>query len=168
MKGGVLMVSPEQELAAILQGKTEQLPVGHDHFWERALSRREFLGRTAGVAGFVAAAGLGLPGLASAGKVSGAPQAIPGGTTIDGLGLFHFYFPTTSNPVGATDVVANGLGDPSTIFDFNGFIGLGDWGGGSGSDGHGNTLYWAADLRFIDGEYVDVSGRHQQGAFAFI
>jgi len=163
------MAGPEQYFAMILQGETGHLPLGHGHFWERALSRRQLLGQAVGLAGLAAGASLGLPAVASAAKSSsGEPKAIPGGTTIDGLGLFHLYFPTLNNPAGATDVVANGRGDPSTIFDFNGFVGVGEWGGGTGTDQNGNTLYWAADLRFIDGEYVDVNGRHQQGAFAFV
>jgi hypothetical protein len=41
-------------------------------------------------------------------------------------------------------------------------------GGGTGKDGNGTTLYWAADLRFMDGAYVDKDGRRSQGAFAFV
>jgi hypothetical protein len=162
------MQSIEQEFRAIWRARTGDLQVGHAHFWDRALSRRAFLTRAAGVAGAAAAAPFAFPAVAGAAKAGGAPNPIPGGTVIDGLGLFHFYFPTTTNPVGATDVIANGRGDPSTITDFNGFIGVGEWGGGTGKDGNGTTLYWAADLRFMDGEYVDVSGQRSQGAFAFV
>jgi hypothetical protein len=66
------------------------------------------------------------------------------------------------------DVVANGRGDPSTITDFNGFIGLGDFAGGTGKDPSNTTLYWAADIRFMDGEYIGIDGRLRQGSFAFI
>lgn len=159
--------SIEQDFQAI-RSRTADLQVGHAHFWDRALSRRAFLTRTAGVAGAAIATPFAFPGVAAAANGGGAPNPIPGGTTIDGLGLFHFYFPTTTNPVGATDVIANGRGDPSTITDFNGFIGVGEWGGGTGKDGNGTTLYWAADLRFMDGEYVDVDGLRSQGAFAFV
>jgi len=42
------------------------------------------------------------------------------------------------------------------------------WAGGTGKDGGGTTLFWAADLRFMDGEYIGLDGRHRQGAFAFV
>jgi hypothetical protein len=162
------MRSIEQDFHAIWRSRTGDLQIGHAHFWDRALSRRAFLTRAAGVAGAAVAAPFAYPGVAFGANTGGAPNPIPGGTQVDGLGFFHFYFPTTTNPVGATDVIANGRGDPSTITDFNGFIGVGEWGGGTGKDGTGTTLYWAADLRFMDGEYVDVNGRHSQGAFAFV
>jgi hypothetical protein len=143
--------------------------IGHAHFWDRALSRRQLLGRTAGLAGLAVGSSFGLPVVANASTLeSGGPRPIPGGTVIDGLGLFHFYFPTANNPVGSTDTIESGHGDPSTITDFNGFIGVGDWGPGTGKDGHGTTLYWAADLRFMDGEFVDLDGHRDVGAFAFV
>ncbi len=111
----------------------------------------------------------GLPAVARAGAPGrGEPRPIPGGTQIDGLGFFHFYFPTANNPVGATDTVESGRGDPATITDFNGFVGLGEWGPGTGKDQQGKSLFWAADVRFMDGEYVALDGRHRQGAFAFV
>src|SRR5262245_28142576 len=167
------MVSPERDFQAVWLAEVGDRPVGHDHFWDRALSRRQLLGRGAGLAGLAAGAALGLPALARAAAPGvGVPNPIPGGTVIDGLGLFHFYFPTSPNPVGSPDTVESGRGDPSTITDFNGFLGLGDFGSpaspGTGKDGDGATLYWGADVRFMDGEYVGVDGRHRQGAFAFV
>jgi hypothetical protein len=142
---------------------------GHAHFWERALSRRQLLGRSAAAAGVAVGSAFGLPAVArAAARAQGSPRPIPGGTTIDGLGLFHFYFPTAKNPAGSTVTIQNGEGDPSTISDFNGFIGVGDFGGGTGKDENGRTLYWAADVRFMDGEYVGLDGRDRQGAFAFV
>ena len=58
--------------------------------------------------------------------------------------------------------------DPSSIGDFNGFVGVGEFAGGTGKDQTGKTLYWGADVRFMDGEYVGLDGRHRQGAFAFV
>jgi hypothetical protein len=163
------MAPIEQDFKAIWDSRVGDRRFGHAHFWDRALSRRQLVGRAAGLAGVAVGSGLGLPALARAsapGQV--APRPIPGGTQIDGLGFFHFYFPTATNPVGSTDTVENGRGDPSLISDFNGFIGLGDWGGGTGKDQNGDTLYWAADLRFMDGEYIGLDGRHRQEAFAFV
>jgi hypothetical protein len=161
------MVIPEREFHAIWRGAVGDRPVGHSHFWERALSRRQLLARSAGVAGAAIGTSFGLPGLAHAAE-NAAPRPIPGGTVIDGLGLFHFYFPTSPNPVGSEDTVESGRGDPSTITDFNGFIGVGEWAGGTGKDQHDRPLFWAADLRFMDGEYVGLDGHRHRGAFAFV
>jgi len=167
------MQSPEQDFRGIWRAEIGHRSAGHSHFWERALSRRQLLARSAGLAGVAAGSALGMPALAAAAAPGpGEPNPIPGGTTIDGLGLFHFYFPTSSNPVGSPDTIESGRGDPSTITDFNGFLGVGEFGSpaspGTGKDGDGTTLYWGADVRFMDGEYVGVDGRHRQGAFAFI
>lgn len=159
----------EQDFKVIWDSHTGGERYGHSHFWDRAFSRRQLLGRTAGVAGVVAGSAFGLPAMARAAvRSQGAPRPIPGGTTIDGLGKFHFYFPTASNPAGSTDTIQNGRGDPSTITDFNGFVGVGDWGGGTGHDAHGRTFFWAADVRFMDGEYIGLDGHEHQGAFAFV
>jgi len=162
------MGKPAQDFKTIWAGRFPDHSVGHDHFWQRALSRRQLLVGSAGVVGAAVASPFGTALAKAAAPGTGQPNPIPGGTQIDGLGFFHFYFPTTSNPVGATTVVENGSGDPSTITDFNGFIGLGDFAGGTGKDQSNTTLYWAADVRFMDGEYVGTDGRHRQGAFAFV
>jgi hypothetical protein len=142
----------------------------HFHSWDQALSRRQLIGRTAGLAGLAAmSSAFAWPTTAQAAvRGAGQPRPIPGGTTVDGLGFFHFYFPTSPNPVGSTDTIENGRGDPSTITDFNGFIGVGEWAGGTGTDQAGNTLYWAADLRFMAGEFIGLDGGHHEGAFAFV
>jgi hypothetical protein len=162
------MGKPAQDFAAIWEERFPDHTLGHDHFWERALSRRQLVKGSAGFVGAAIATSFGV-GIAKAAPPGvGHPNPIPGGTQIGPLGFFHFNFPTTSNPVGATSVVENGLADPSTITDFNGFIGLGDFAGGVGKDQSGTTLHWAADIRFMDGEYVGTDGRHRQGAFAFV
>jgi hypothetical protein len=161
------MASAESDFKAIWQAEVGDRAVGHAHFWERALSRRQFVGGTAGLAGLVSA--LGLPGVATATDAgNGIPKPIPGGTIIGPLGKFHFYFPTSPNPAGSTATIESGVGDPSTITDFNGFLGVGEFTGGTGTDEKGTTLYWAADARFMDGEYVDQNGRERRGAFSFL
>ncbi len=163
------IVSPAHDFKAIWQAKVGDRPIGHSHFWERALSRRQLLGCSAGLAGMVLGSAFGLPAIAKA-KVpdKGEPRPIPGGTILGPPGLFHFYFPTSQNPAGSSDTIESGRGDPSLITDFKGFIGVGEWGGGTGTDQNGTTLYWAGDIRFMDGEYIDLDGHHRQGAFAFI
>jgi len=162
----MLMADVEQDFKAIWEARAGERQVGHAHFWDRALSRRQVLGSAAGAAGVA----LGLPAIAAATrrKEMAMPRPIPGGTQIDDLGFFHFNFPTSPNPAGARDTIDSTRGDPSTITDFNGFIGVGEWGGGTGKDQSGTTLYWAADLRFMDGEYIGLDGRHHGGAFVFV
>jgi hypothetical protein len=163
------MSGPAEDFKAIWSAEVGDVPVGHDHFWERALSRRQLFGRTAGVAAVAASSSLGWPAVANANSAGEAmPRPIPGGTTIDGLGKFHFYFPTSPNPAGSQDTIQNGHGDLSTITDFNGFVGTGEWGGGTGKDADGRTVFWAADVRFMDGDYIGLDGRHHSAAFAFL
>src|SRR5262250_2120666 len=144
------IVSPAHDFKAIWQAEVGEPPIGHSHLWERALSRRQLLVRSAGLAGIVLGPAFGLPAIAKA-KVpgNGEQRPIPGGTILGPPGLFHFYFPTSPNPPNSPDTVERGSGDPSLITDFNGLIGVGEWGGGTGTDQDGITLYWAADLRFM-------------------
>jgi hypothetical protein len=160
----------EKDFKAIWESQVGDAHIGHAHFWDRALSRRQMLVRAAGVAGTAVAAPFVLPAVARAGATAlGEPKPIVGGTQIDGLTFAHFYFPA-DNPFSQV-TIKNNTGDPSTIRDFNGFVGVGEWGPGTGTGKTGaNTtpLFWGADVRFMDGEYVDSDGRHRQGAFAFV
>ena len=123
--------------------------------WDFTLSRRSFIRAAAGTAGLVAGSQLLMPGLAHASRGSAVPKPLPWCTQIDDLGCFHFFFPGHA-------------AEHATITDFNGFIGVGEWGPGTGKDDHGTTLYWAADLRFMDGEFVGLDGHRHLGAFAFV
>jgi hypothetical protein len=87
------------------------------------------------------------------------PQPIPGGLELLGPGtpLFHVFLPGSG-------------AEPSTITDFNGFVG---WAavGGQGTHTAGGVsshLPFESDVRFMIGEYVGVDGKHHHGAFAFI
>ena len=161
------MRAPIEDFHQVWRSRYGDARIGHDHFWERGLTRRQLVGRAVGAVGAVATSSAWLPAVAGAARpVPGLPRAIPGGTTVDGLGFHHFYFPT-DNPF-STQTVANGGGDPSSITDFDGFIGLGEFSGGTGKDGSGTGMFWGGDLRFMAGEFIDRAGRHRQGAFAFV
>ena len=146
---------------------------GHKHFAQRLLNRRGFLeraglsvgavagvgllGRTASVPAFGSVAPAANQGRSSTTVVD--PQPIPGGLELLGPGtpLFHVFLPGSG-------------AEPSTITDFNGFVG---WAavGGQGthtSGGVSSHLPFESDLRFMIGEYVGVDGKHHHGAFAFI
>ena len=122
----------------------------------RALSRRQFLGTTAGAAGLAVSSGLLTPGAARAGGCDNVnPNPIPYSQLLAGYGPFHAYNP------GPAD---QGL-DPSLITDFNGFDGVAVF-SGSATDGSGNTL--SGHFNFMKGVYVGVDGKNHRGAFAFI
>jgi hypothetical protein len=127
-------------------------PVGHDHFWERALSR----GGLVKGAGVLMATSLLLPGLARAGgnATSAAPSPIPANPGFLGL---HVYFPVEGS-------------EPATIFDFNGFCGVAEL-QGTGTltmDGESRPAVFDVDNRFMTGEYVGADGRMHHGTFGFI
>lgn len=144
------------------QSSTGHGYVGHNHFWERAmLSRRQFIGTSVGAAGAVLSSGLWLPAVAHAWGDQVAPRPIPGGTPILGPGteVFHVFGPVHGN-------------EPSTIFDFNGFVGVAHLTGtGTGTDtstSNTTSLLFDVDNRFMKGVYVGVDGKKHQGTFGFI
>jgi hypothetical protein len=131
-------------------------PLGHRHSWEQAMSRGVLLRRSAGIAGAVLTSGAWLPALARAGgaTTSAEPKPVPANPA---LGGFHVYLPGEGN-------------EPSTIFDFNGFVGITEV-GGTGTltmaDGSTQPAFFAVDNRFMKGEFVGADGRLHHGTFAF-
>src|SRR5262245_30600239 len=103
-----------------------RLPAGPMHFPRRRMSRRQML-RTTGAAGAIVVAGL--PRFALGGAPgSGIPVPIPHINHPPGPGA-HFFFPGhVDGSPSPTDPTAGPLvgRDPSTIYDFNGFIGQAD------------------------------------------
>jgi hypothetical protein len=146
---------------------------GHRHFTQRLLSRRGFLEKTGLTAATLAAAGL-LPAVARSAATTGAastshgrnstttatPLPIPGGLQLLGSTgpLFHVFLPATG-------------AEPSTITNFNGFIGWAAVGGMGTHTVNGEApehLPFEADVRFMRGEFVGADGLNHHGAFAFI
>jgi hypothetical protein len=157
----------EQDFHSIWQGTMGGGAVGHAHFWDRALSRRHFLGAAIATGTALSVSGL-APAVAEASSPTVIPNPIAGGTQ---LGPFfkHFYFPTLGNPVGATQVVANGSGDGATIRDFNGVIGVSEFPPtGAATDPFFGGKFWAADIRFMKGQFVGPDNARHRGAFAFV
>jgi hypothetical protein len=139
---------------------------GHDHFWQRALSRRKFLSAAALAGGGVVTSPLWAAKLVEAAAFAEAdPRFIPGGTTLPFTSpLFHFFFPTDGVPGAVT--VDSGHGDISTITDFHGMVGVADipFTGGTAV----GSLQWKADVRFMKGSYIGTEGDTRTGAFAFV
>jgi hypothetical protein len=133
---------------------------GHSHFWKRAMSRRNFAGTAAAVAGLAAGARLALaPRALAAGSPD--PRPIPGGIQPFGPGtpVFHVF------------IIGSGE-EPSTITDFNGVSGVaqvdGTWSGGGVVPPPGVPLVFDTDMRFMSGEYIGLDGTHHNGGFVFV
>jgi hypothetical protein len=139
----------------------------HALSWPRAFSRRQFARRAAGAAVFGAALGSGWwrSGLAGE-KGPLVPVPIPGGTPALG-GDFHLFGPT---PDGSFDPID---AEPSTITNFNGFLGLAYISGmvTQTNTSTGEVLrlpFVDSDMRFMKGNFRGADGRVQQGAFALV
>jgi hypothetical protein len=152
--------------------------IGHPHFWQRALSRRQFVRTAAGATAMVVGGGLWVPTPVAAeqdennnnddhkpGRGNPEPKPIPGGTDLFALlgqghgPTFHFFFPAFRQEV-------------STVGDFDGFVAAAEiQGKGTATNtatGAKTTLYFDADMRFMDGRYVAVDGRTRRQTFGFI
>jgi len=151
----------EENFQAVWHAAYGDRPIGHAHFWERAISRRAFLAASAIATGAVLAPEAWMPVFAS--EEFSPPNPIKGGTVIGPFGLQHFYFPSP-NPF-STLTIENKKGDPSLIRDFNGFVGMGEWAGGKVAS---SSMTWNADIRFMKGEFVGKDGEEHRGAFGFI
>src|SRR5713101_811586 len=136
--------------------------IGHTHFWQRSMPRRQFITRAAGTFGLVLGSGMlgsgfWRPRLVRAGKPPGAaPNPIPGGIQPFGPGteVFHIFLPEPGN-------------EPSTITDFNGFIGVAHVTAfGTATPGN-RRLFFDTDMRFMKGPYLGMDGRQHNGTFGF-
>lgn len=153
-----------------------------------ALTRRQFLQTGATAAALATASSLALPQTARAAsrpvhalgsapvlakKSPADPKPIPYGTPFlyPDPTIFHVQAPgyPLPNPPFDTDPATN---DPSTIYDFNGSVGLAYVGGqGTHHDRVSHVtqqVYWEVDLRFMVGEYVGKDGRHRHATFGFV
>ena len=127
------------------------------HHARHALSRRAFLGSMAGVAGAAMGAGL-LPTSVLAAKPSSSTPKPTTSTVSVGGTDFHFTF------------FGPGI-DPSSITDFNGFVGVADvqgTGTATNPDGSTETLLFDTDMRFMSGVYVGQDGAVHKGTFGFV
>ena len=128
---------------------------GHPHFWERAMTRRQFIGTSALVGGVAMTAPL-WPSVVSAATMVD-PKPIP--QTIFPGAPFHVQF------LGAH-------AEPSSITDFKGIIGgvdlLGTGVGTDAATGVTTPLFTAIDNRFMKGVYVGVDGMEHHATFGFV
>jgi hypothetical protein len=150
----------KDQLAAALARKH----IGHDHFWERAMSRRSMLGTTLAATGTLAAASLLKPLRALAGGSNGAePRPVDGTFSAGGVG-WHVDGPgpgpTTTAPTA----------EMSTVYDFDGIVAAAQVQGmGTGRQGPVSARFpFDTDMRFMQGRYRGMDGRMYRGTFGFI
>lgn len=140
--------------------------LGHIHFWDHGVSRRQFLASTAGAAAALAAPQFWTTALADSDKKSlVSPKPIPGGITVPvtpPVSIHHYPFGQSKTP----------FDDPSEITDFDGFVtNCRVKGTGTGTDhttGARTPLQFQVDNGFMAGKYVGVDGKQHHGTFAFI
>jgi hypothetical protein len=143
-----------------LDSMTWDLPPPREAISHRAhhlLSRRAFMGSMAAVAGATAGAGLVPANVLAAKPANSAPKPTASKVTLNGVTFSLAFF-------------GPGI-DPSSITDFNGFVGVADvqgTGTGTNPDGSTETLLFDTDMRFMSGVYVGVDGAVHKGAFGFI
>ncbi len=132
-------------------------PPGAMHRHRHRLSRRALFGGAAGVAGGALAASV-LPNAAAAAhRTNPAPKPTTNIVSLNGVDFALTFF-------------GPGM-DPSTITDFNGFVGVAQvqgTGTGTNPDGSVETLLYDTDMRFMNGAYVAQDGAVYKGAFGFV
>src|ERR1700686_144584 len=125
---------------------------GHDHFWQRAMSRRQFLRTTAVGTAAVATSPMWFPVLADASGRD--PVPIPGG-----------FFP------GYHAFLGPGV-EPSSIFNYRGTTGVaavqGTGTGWNTKTEKSEPLLFASDKRFMRHQYIGVDGEEHEATFGFI
>jgi len=127
------------------------------HHARHLLTRRSFIGSAAGVAGAALGAGLFPAGALAARPSDATPKPTAQTVTLNGVTFqLSFFGPGV---------------DPSSIGDFNGFVGVADvqgTGTATNPDGSTETLLFDTDMRFMSGVYVGVDGAVHKGTFGFI
>jgi hypothetical protein len=120
----------------------------------RRLTRRAFMGAGAGAGALLlqpAAALAGSP------RTNNSPNPTANKITLGGVTFSLTFF-------------GPGL-DPSSITDFNGFVGVADvqgTGTATNPDGSTETLLYDTDMRFMSGTYVAQDGQVYRGTFGFV
>ena len=135
-------------------GSDIPVPVAHHHHHQHGFTRRAFVGAgatAAGVALLRPATALGDP------HTDDSPNPTTNKIEINGLRFSLTFF-------------GPGL-DPSSITDFNGFVGVADvqgTGTAHNPDGSTETLLYDTDMRFMTGTYIGKDGKNYKGTFGFV
>src|SRR5262245_22242084 len=129
------------------------------HLERKRLTRRALFGSTAGATGAILGANLLQPRAATAANphTDSTPSPTSNKLELNGL-TFSLTFPGPG-------------ADPSSITDFNGFVGFADvqgTGTATNPDGTTETLLFDTDMRFMTGTYVGKDGQNYKGTFGFV
>lgn len=143
--------------------------IGHAHFWERAMSRRNMLLGTAAAAGAVVGGRFLPPRFGTAaGAASGSaePRPIPGGFMTLDERRYHAYAPGRVDPLDPSSPI----NEPSTITDFDGVVAISQTVGKGMGVEHGveMPMTFDCDLRFMAGRYVGTDRAVHQGLFGVL
>jgi len=125
------------------------------HHHGQRLTRRAFLGSTAGATGALLLQPA--PALAENPHTDNSPNPSSHQETLNDV-TFALTFPGPGT-------------DPSSITDFNGFVGFADiqgTGTATNPDGSTETLLYDTDMRFMTGTYVGKDGKNYKGTFGFV
>jgi hypothetical protein len=129
---------------------------------QQRLTRRAFLGSTAGATGAILGAGLLQPAAAlAAPRTDSTPNPSAHKETLGTPLTFSLTFPNPDHP--GTDL--------SSITDFKGFMGFADvqgTGTATNPDGSKETLLYDTDMRFMTGVYVAKDDHVYNGTFGFV
>jgi hypothetical protein len=129
------------------------------HLERKRLTRRALFGSTAGATGAILGTNLLQPRAATAANPHTDSSPNPTSTKVELNGLtFSLTFPGPG-------------ADPSSITDFNGFVGFADvqgTGTATNPDGSTETLLFDTDMRFMSGTYLGKDSRTYKGAFGFV
>jgi hypothetical protein len=145
--GGGMRIQPGESWGSAVE------TVAHHH--RHRLTRRALVGSAAGATGAI----LLRPAAALAGspRTDRSPKPTTTQTTLNGVTFSLPFF-------------GPGL-DPSSITDFNGFVGVADvqgTGTATNPDGSTETLLFDTDMRFMSGTYVGKDGQVYKGTFGFV
>ena len=154
--------------------------ISWNKLYEKWLTRRNLIRGAAGTAagaGLLLGPGMRLPALADDDEDKekcGLPLPLPH-TTAGPFGPLHFYFP---GPIDGSAAATDATGthtegrDPSTITNFEGFVGNVDLTfSGTGMDtktGATAPYQFHTDTRFMKGVFIASDERRHHGTFAFI
>ena len=159
----------QRHISSEKKSHNSERPTHRHRHHHHLLTRRQLLQMSAAFAG--TAAGLHfLRGTALAAKPgTGIPKQLPDFSPplTDMFGVeIPFFLPIEVDPF-TTDPGA--VATPTTIWDFNGTLGLIEADGVSDAAHNSDDMSrrWACDVRFMNGVFVDQAGRTQRGSFAF-
>lgn len=164
-----MIVTPDQ--ARKLRARANSPPVSrhrhlHQEAHRRGWTRRQFLQMGAALVGASGATLLSRTALAAppgSGLPSQLPYTSPLLEDITGGLQIPFFLPVEVDPfIGAN-------ADPTSLYNFNGFLGLVEADGVSAADQNSDGVprTWACDVRFMKGVFENRDGVKQPGAFAF-